>query len=133
MCKFFSLLSDGRGKMYYLDAGQRVNVNNADSHTTIVDWYKNDGQLSDKNTTEDGMNKYEYNPLTREFTIDQLNNTRDDSKIIEQLCNKLDFKTIVPELIIKPIVHPFTKNRKRVTPKDIELLQVDNAFNILDT
>ncbi len=50
-------------------------------------------------------NKYEYNPLTKEFIIDTIN-VEDDSKIIKEKCINLDFKTIVPELQIKEIINP---------------------------
>ena len=124
MCQFFSLCSDGKGKPYYFDAKIRKEIiagkskySNTDSHTSIADYYGFSGEKEDK------LNKYEYNPLIKKFQIDQLN-TIDDSVKIKRFCKKLDFKTIVPELIIKPIIHPFKDfNAKRVSKKDIELLK----------
>ena len=123
MCQFFSLVSDGKGKPMYFDAKIRKKILNKelsyelDSHTSIADYY---GYKAEK---EDKLNKYEYNPLTKNFQIDQLNTT-DDSKDIKKFCEELDFKLIVPELIIKPIIHPF-KDRHiiKVTKKDIQLLK----------
>jgi len=88
-----------------------------DSHTSIADYF------GYKGAKEDTLNKYEYSPLTRLFEIDRLNTTY-DSKQIQEFCEKLDFKKIVPELIIKPIIHPF-KDRDcvNVTKKDIILLK----------
>ena len=125
MCEFFSLISDGKGKIYYFDAKVRKEIiagkseySNTDSHTSIADYF------GFKGAKEDKMNKYEYNPLTKEFTIDQINTT-DDSAKVEKKCKKLDFKLIVPELVTKPIIHPFVDipERKRVTKKDILLLK----------
>ncbi len=123
MCKFFSLVSDGRGTVYYFDAGIRKKIISeeldykTDSHTSIADYF------GFKGAKEDTLNKYEYNPLTRAFEIDQINTT-DDSETVKDFCLNLDFKTIVPELIIKTIIHPFRDVRPRkVTQKDIGLLK----------
>ena len=120
MCKFFSCNSDGEGNVFYLNAEQRKatkdKYESPDSHTSIADYYGFIGKLEDK------LNKYEFNPLTKQFTIDQLN-ARDDSEYVKDFLFRLDFKTIVPELIVKPIIHPF-KDRKceTVTEDDIKLL-----------
>ena len=122
MCKFFSGVSDGKGRLMYFDSKLRKKCISGelkyepDSHTSIADYYGYKGNREDK------LNKYEFNPLTKEFTIDQLNSL-DDSAEIKEKCLKLDFKKIVPELIIKPIVHPFKLNTTKVYKKDIELLE----------
>jgi len=126
MCIFFSLNSDGKGKAYYFDAEIREKIiakeldcdYGTDSHTSIADYFGFKGEK------EDTLNKYEYNPFTGEFTIDQLN-TNDDSFEIKKLCQSLDFKQIVPELIIKPIIHPFRDipPAETITDKDIKLLK----------
>jgi hypothetical protein len=119
MCNFFSLISDPKlGKIFYFDAILRRKIKveqldyNPDSHTSIATHF---GYKSDK---EDCLNKYEYNPLTRKFTIDQLNGL-DDSEIVKDFCDKLDFSTIVPELVVKPIINPFKIKQHKVTKKDI--------------
>ncbi len=106
MCKFFSLCSKGDGKPMYFDWEIRQRILSGeldyepDSHTSIADYYGFKGEA------EDRLNKYEFNPLTKKFVIDQLNTTHDQDAI-ERFCMRLDFKTVVPILIIKPITHPF--------------------------
>lgn len=124
MCQFFSLVSNGDGKPLYFDYKIRKQIiagklsYGTDSHTSIADYFGFKGEK------EDTLNKYEYNPLTKVFTVDQKNNPKDDSAKIEKFCKQLDFKTIVPELIIKPIIHPF-KDRAilKATPQDLKMLK----------
>ena len=106
MCKFFSLVSDGKGKPFYFDAKIRkliienkLDYKSTDSHTSIADYYGYKGEA------EDTLNKYEYNVFTKKLTVDHMGTT-DDSKLIKKFCKKLDFKTVVPGLIIKPIINP---------------------------
>lgn len=126
MCQFFSLISDGRGNVKYFDAKLRAKIitgdikdkagnhyENADSHSSIASYYR---------WPEDLSNKWEYNPITKVFTKDQVN-TVDDGKMAEEFCHSLDFKTIVPQLIIHPIVHPLKVKPHKVTPKDIANLK----------
>src|SRR3989304_117433 len=126
MCKFFSLVSNGKGKIYYADAKLRKSSHWAktetspDSHTSIADYFGFKGEK------EDLLNKYEYNPLTQKLVKDQLN-AEDDSKSVEEQCRKLDFKEIVPELIIKPIVNPFKLPKTKPTEKDLENLKKWNS------
>ena len=124
MCKFFSIVSDAKGNFYYFDWKQRqqiiqgkIKCESADSHTSIADFYGFKGQKEDK------LNKYEYNPFTKQFTVDQIN-TFDDSKEVEKFCKKLDFKEIVPVNFDKKIINPF-KDRSilEITDEDIELLK----------
>jgi hypothetical protein len=122
MCQFFSCVSDGRGKIMYFKDEERKEIlagklnYEADSHTSIADYYGYKGAMEDK------LNKYEYNPLTKIFRIDQLN-TKDDSKNVERFCKKLDFATVVPELIFKPIINPLKKKGAEVTAREIRLLK----------
>ncbi len=123
MCKFFSLVSNGDGKAMYFDSTIRKKIlkgelnYNLDSHTSIADYY---GHKAEK---EDKLNKYEYDVFTKYLTIDHMG-AKDDSKAIKNFCDNLDFKTIVPELIIKPIVHPFKDIQTlKVTKQDIKLLK----------
>jgi hypothetical protein len=123
MCQFFSCVSDGSGKVYYFDHKLRKKClsgklnYNPDSHTSIADYF------GFKGAKEDTLNKYEHNPLTKEFVIDQLN-TKDDSRKVKQFCKQLNFADIVPELILKPFFHPLKhKKRKRVSHTDLLLLK----------
>ena len=129
MCQFFSCISDGKGNIKYFDAQQRKLMK--DENLRAADGSRYDSSLQDSHSGIAGfygmdcdkVNKYEYNPLTRRFVIDQTNTTDDQGKI-NRLCRKLDFATIVPELIIKPIFHPFEqKKRKWVNQTDIDLLK----------
>ena len=122
MCKFFSGVSDGKGRFMYFDSKLRKEClsgklnYNPDSHTSIADYFGYKGKK------EDVLNKYEYNPLTKVFEIDQLN-SKDDSERIKDTCLNLDFKKIVPELIIKDTVNPFELGTIKVYKKDIALLK----------
>jgi len=127
MCKFFSFDSDGKGNFYYFDWKLRKQILSGklqdyepDSHTSIADYF---GFKAEK---EDELNKYEYNPLTKDFVIDQINTTN-DSKQAEKWANRLDFSKVVKPLILKPIIYPFKIKAKKVTKVEIKLLQKWNS------
>ena len=67
MCKFFSFVGDGYGNYLYSDWNTRKEnpEHYHDSHTTILTRNKVPPHLQDR------WSKYEYNPLTKEFTVDQ--------------------------------------------------------------
>ena len=104
MCKFFSFVTDPinhQAEYYYFDWDYRkanLGDEGMDSHSHICTHF---------NLNEDICNKYEFNPLTGEFEIDQINSERDDSEAAEKWANRLDFKTVVEPLIVKPVVNPF--------------------------
>lgn len=106
MCNFFSVTSDGNGNIQYFDWELRKKCltgeldYDPDSHTSINDYFGHKGAAEDK------RNKYEYNPLTGKFTVDQINTGNDSAQVVQSV-RALDFAKIVPQLIIKPIVHPF--------------------------
>ena len=124
MCKFFSLVSKGDGVPMYFnwDIRQKIlnkelNYESADSHTSIADYYGFKGEMEDK------LNKYEFNPLTKRFIVDQIN-TFYDRDTIERFCMTLNFATIVPQLIIKPIINPLKDFFvEKVTKEDLVLLK----------
>ena len=103
MCNFFSFVTDPvnhPAEYYYFDWEYRnanLIADDADSHSHICKEF---------NLREDVCNKYEFNPLTKRFVIDQINSYRDDSEVAEKWVNRLDFKTVVEPLVIKPIVNP---------------------------
>jgi hypothetical protein len=115
-------VSDGAGKVYYFDYSIRKRIiakelpyDSTDSHTSIADFY------GFKGADEDMLNKYEYNPLTGSFVIDKMNN-KDDLAQVKAFCQRINWKDIVPELIIKPIVHPFRDIQAgEVTDREIDL------------
>ncbi len=99
MCQFFSFCSNGKGKYYYFDSAIRQEIRDKslnyqeDSHASIASYFK---------VKEDVLNKYEYNPIGKDFVVDQINVRDggdfplDDRKNAEAWVRKLDFKTIVP-------------------------------------
>ena len=105
MCQFFSFVTDPinhPAEYYFFDwVYRKANLEDdgADSHSHICAHFALD---------EDRCNTYEFNPLTKAFTIDQINSERDDSEAAEKWVKRLDFKTVVEPLIVKPIVNPFT-------------------------
>ena len=129
MCDFFSLISDGAGNVKYFDYEIRKQIiegtlrdsrghkiTSADSHSSIMSYFGIYG------AEEDMYNKYEYNPLTKNFVIDTIKN-KNDSEQVNLFCSDLDFKTIVPELQIKEIINPKkVLHGDIVAPIDIALL-----------
>jgi len=121
MCNFFSFVTDPvnhPAEYYYSDWGYRkayLDDDGVDSHSHICSHFK---------LTEDMCNKYEFNPLTGEFVVDQINSERDDSEAAEKWVKRLDFKTIVEPLIIKPIMNPFELPAvERVTDEHLQWLK----------
>jgi len=119
MCNFFSFVTDPinhPAEYYFFDwVYRKANLDGVDSHSHICSHFR---------LSEDMCNKYEYNPLTKAFTIDQINSKRDDSEAAEKWAKRQDFKTIVEPLIIKPIVNPFELPAvERVTDEQIDWLK----------
>jgi hypothetical protein len=122
MCQFFSFVTDPinhPAEYYYFDWEYRkanLEEDDADSHSHICAHFRLD---------EDRCNKYEFDPLTKRFEIDQINSERDDSKAAEKWAQRLDFKTIIEPLIIKPIVNPLGLPKvEQVTDEQIGWLKV---------
>ena len=121
MCQFFSFVTDPvnhPAEYYFFDWGYRkahLDDDGVDSHSHICSHFK---------LNEDRCNKFEFNPLTRKFVIDQVNSGRNDSEAAEKWANRLDFKTVVEPLIVKPIVNPFElPAAERVTDEQIDWLK----------
>jgi hypothetical protein len=121
MCNFFSFVTEPEkhgGKRFYFNWDYRkshLNDDNNDSHSSICKHYGLD---------EDVCNKYEFNPLTKKFEIDQINSQVDDRIQAEDWVNKVNFKRIVEPLIVKPIVNPFDLPKvEKVTDEHIALLK----------
>ena len=106
MCDFFSVTSNGSGQIKYFDWELRKKClsgeldYNPDSHTSINDYF------GFKGIREDKRNKYEYNPFTDKFIVDSING-KDDRTLVEKKVRAIDLKTIIPQLNLHPIVHPF--------------------------
>jgi len=130
MCQFFSCISDGGGNIKYFDAAQRALarqgklITKTGSNITVGDCDSHSAQCSYYEWDCDRVNKYEFRPLDKKFHIDQLNNKRDDSIAVKKKLRRMDYNGLIPELIIKPIVHPWKcRDRKKVTNYDIVLLR----------
>ena len=119
MCQFFSFVTEPEnhgGQRFYIDWNYRrehLNDEN-DSHSTICKHFGID---------EDKCNKYEFNPLTRAFMVDQLNSPVDDRIQAEGWVNQLDFRRVVEPLIIKPIINPFDLPPAETTDDDVNFLK----------
>ena len=122
MCNFFSFVTDPVNHLaeyYYFDWEYRkanLDDEGVDSHSHICAHF---------NLNEDRCNKYEFNPLTKAFTVDQINSERDDSEAAEKWVKRLDFKTVIEPLIVKPIVNPLGLPKvEQVTDEQIGWLKV---------
>ena len=115
MCQFFSFLTTDKGDYLYLNAEQRKGLDKPDSHSEIAKAYH-------KKRNSKKINAYEYNPLTQELVLDSKMFDENIDKV-KDWCLNLDFKTIVPELIIKPIINPFKIDCKEVTQQDVDNLK----------
>ena len=120
MCGFFSFVTEPEnygGKRFYFDWSYRKDnlQKENDSHSTICKHFK---------LNEDVCNKYEFNPLTKNFKVDQINSPVNDSIQVEEWVNNLDFKKIVEPLIIKSIINPLELPMvKKPTNEQIQLLK----------
>ena len=122
MCNFYSFLTDDHGVRYAMGHKIRLDIRSGksnlreDSHASIAVLHHID---------EDKCNKYEFNPLTRELKLDTNNLGFDDSELIN--INELieEVKEAAPELIIKPIIHPFKdiKFDGEITDEIMELVR----------
>ena len=122
MCNFFSLVTDPNNnsrKLYYFDWNHRSKTlhesDHHDSHSSICSYF---------GLYEDQCNKYEYNPLTKEFKVDQINANYDDSLYVQDRLENLDFSKIIEPLVVKEIVHPLQLPKvEHVTDEHIEMLK----------
>jgi len=118
MCSFFSFCGDGKGNYFYLDWEWRKDhlKGNNDSHTVILTHFK----IPPKN--QDRFSKYEYNPITKLFVVDEPVEGHDHESA-EAWVSNLNFKGIIPQLVIKDVVHPFSLGIVELTENDILLLK----------
>ena len=122
MCNFYSFLTDEKGVRYAMGHKIRLDIRSGksdlreDSHASIAVL---------RHVDEDKCNKYEFNPFTRKLTLDTNNLGFNDSELIniDELIG--DVKETVPELIIKPIIHPFkdVKFDGEITDEIMELVR----------
>ena len=126
MCSFFSFVTNNR-KYYYFDWEQRKEIlkdklqakkgqtiDEADSHSEICHYY---------NLNCDKVNKYEYNPLTKHFKVDQIN-IKDKSEQTKKWVREINWSEIVKPLVIKNIKNPLRGKPKQIN-KEIIILFCD--------
>ncbi len=118
MCKFFSFDGDGYGNYLYADWNLRKTKLRAnwDSHTAILTHFNVPPKMQDR------WSKYEYNPLTKKFTVDQ-GVEGHDHEAAENWVQHLNFKSVVEPLVIKKIRNPLTGKAKKATEKEIALFE----------
>ena len=122
MCKFFSFVGDGYGNYLYSDWSIRRDIIDnkgdvdPDSHTYILTNNKIPPKLQYR------WSKYEFNPLTKEFTVDE-GVEGHDHEAAQNWAEHLDFKQIVPFLVIKSVVNPLQNKIIKPTKDDVELLK----------
>lgn len=122
MCYFFSFVTEPEkygGKRFYFNWKDRkkaleMNMKDVvDSHSWICSHFR---------LNEDECNKYEYDPFTKVFLIDQTNSSIDDSVAAEEWVKQLDFKRIMEPIIYKNMVDPVTLPTPTLTARDFENL-----------
>jgi len=107
MCGFYSFLTDTKGNRYAFTKEMREDSLSGksnlriDSHASIAQHYFGDSKK------EYRYNKFEFSPLTRELKLVKMNLGFDDSELIDIDELLAEVKLAVPQLIMKPIVHPF--------------------------
>ena len=122
MCSFFSFVGDGFGNYRAIEWETRKkwiaedSDKKADSHGEILTLANVPPKMQHR------WDKYEYNPLTGNFKVDQGIDGHDHDAA-RAWVEHLDFKRIVEPLIIKPIVHPFKLPKREATSEDIALLK----------
>jgi hypothetical protein len=120
MCTFFSFVSDGFGNYLYSDWNIRKKYlgENVDSHTWILTHFK----IPPKQ--QDNWHYFEFNPLTKKFINNNDGRKADISEDIiiaaENWAREVDFTSIVPVLIIKSVVHPFSLNSVSVVSEEVK-------------
>ena len=123
MCSFFSFVGDGLGNYHGIEWETRKkwiaedSDKKADSHGEILTLADVPPKMQHR------WDKYEYNPLTGNFKVDQGIDGHDHDAA-RAWVDHLDFKRIVEPLIIKPIVCPLKLPKRAPTEEDIALLKV---------
>ena len=126
MCSFFSFVGDGFGNYRAIEWETRKkwiaedSDKKADSHGEILTLANVPPKMQHR------WDKYEYNPLTGNFKVDQGIDGHDHDAA-RAWVEHLDFKRIVEPLIIKPIVCPLKLPKRAPTEEDIALLKVWNS------
>jgi hypothetical protein len=122
MCKFFSFAWDGGSNFLYSswdvreDIIKRESGDKPDSHTFILTHF---GIAPAK---QENWSTWEYNPLTGKLTEDAAVPGH-AAAVAEAWVKALDFRTVVPQLVIKKIGNPLKGKAVQVTEADKSLLR----------
>ena len=126
MCNFLSFTGDGYGNFQYINweirkdwlSGKvKLPGDGPDSHTTILESLKIPAGKQER------YSKYEYNPLTKIFKVDELAPGHDEEEALNWV-QAQDMRRIVGPLFIKPIVNPFGRTPpKKITKAHLTLLK----------
>lgn len=135
MCEFFSFVSKGDGfRFYYFDDAMRKRI--ADGDKTKVHNHSMRGFEPDSHASickyfglnEDDVNKYEYDLITGEFSVDMIGapdnddgDVMDDRVDAEKWVRNLDFKKVYEHLKLHKIEKPFVGNKHVPTEYDLKL------------
>jgi len=121
MCSFFSFLTSPEyhgGRKFYMDWNKRKKNLDAwsDSHSGIAKAF---------GLNEDFCNKYEYNPFTRQFWVDQINSQVSDEIQVQTWLEGFDFSRVIGPLMVKEV----DNTRKILTEQDkIKAITLINQF-----
>ena len=126
MCNFLSFTGDGYGNFQYINweirkdwlSGKvKLPGDGPDSHTTILESLKIPAWKQER------YSKYEYNPLTKIFKVDELAPGHDEEEALNWV-QAQDMRGILGPLFIKPIVNPFGRTPpKKITKAHLTLLK----------
>lgn len=112
MCNFFSFVTEPEnygGQRFYF-GNRSVEDEFADSHSHICHEF---------GLREDLCNKYEYNPFTKNFHIDQINSVTDDRVQAEEWVRSLNFDKLIKD---------FEKQNKKHIKKQIGSFKVGDVL-----
>lgn len=105
MAYFYSFISCNN-KFFFPDYNIRqemLKMNlHPDGHPSIVEYYKRKGLLANIRNIEDKVNKFEYDVKTDKLFVSYING-KDNREEAYKVVKLLDFKSIEPRLIVKPI------------------------------
>jgi len=128
MCTWISACSKGDGKLLYFPKRLRDKIINKElwdhTHTNLIDDPDSHSQIcAYYGVPTDLVNKYEFRPLDHKFIIDSIYVTKDAAQVEEKM-RRLNFRRLAPpNLVLKPIVHPFKLPKRNPTKEDLAFLR----------
>lgn len=137
MYGFFSFLSDGNGNIFYIGCDERRRIFAGESSVSADD----DECIAIHNfgsrEKADLYNYWYYDPFTDTMTLKRENTTNDRNLLDKEKIITAVYEC-VPELILKPVINPFTNGqfKGQVTPEALGFLHewkaiIGNIDNML--